>query len=309
MSKQKVFLLVLFTLIGFNSLSQDYKRVDSIAISLKDKRYRDVKSLVHDLTKDLTKEEDKYRAFYTYMINSFSYSFSNSSIKSTLKSKKGACSSLSNLYKEMCDISGLKCDVVVGYVRDPYMRLNVFDFIFNRTTHAWNIIELDGAKTIIDVTWGLATPTLAGTRKITEDEPLYFFFNPSKEIFSYSHYAKNRKKRFVKQSSSSFMKKVLIYRPFYKICDSIIDFPIKLKQRGKQLDITIKNDLNPQYFSIHPLNSKEVIRPDILDRNNNLNTITLRFNISKIGKNNDFYIAYNIKDIYQPRPLLHYQKK
>ncbi len=102
---------------------------------------------------------------------------------------------------------------------------------------------------------------------------------------------------------------MLIYRPFYKVCDSIINFPAKLKQRGKQLDITIKNDLNPKYFSIHKLNSKKVIHPDILNRNNNLNTITLRFDISKIERNNDFYIAYNIKSIYQPRPLLHYKKK
>jgi len=187
------FLLLLF-LSSLYLHGQDYERIDSIAKSLQNKRYRNIASLVEDIVKEARTDEEKYRAFYTYMVNTFSYSYSNYSNKSAFKMKKGACSTLSSVYKEMCDIAGLECHIVEGFVKSDYLPLSYFDFIFNRANHEWNIIKINNEYAYVDVTWGLKdTYFINKKRMIKEEEPIYYFFVPSLHNFNLSHFTKRKK--------------------------------------------------------------------------------------------------------------------
>lgn len=187
------FLLILF-LLPFYLLGQDYERIDSIAKSFQSKKYNDIESLVGDLVKEARTDEEKYRAFYTYMVNTFSYSYSNYSNKSSFKMKKGACSTLSSIYKEMCDLAGLECHNVVGFIKSDYLPLSFFDFIFNRVNHEWNIIKINNEYAYVDVTWGLKDVYFVNKKRMEkEEEPIYYFFAPSLHNFNLSHFTKKKK--------------------------------------------------------------------------------------------------------------------
>lgn len=57
------------------------------------------------------------------------------------KQRKGICSSIAHLYQIMCQMAGIKCDIVCGVVK------------LGTTVggHAWNALELDGEMILVDV--------------------------------------------------------------------------------------------------------------------------------------------------------------
>ena len=68
------------------------------------------------------------------------------------KQRKGICSSIAHLYQIMCQMAGVKCDIVCGAVKSG-------------TTvggHAWNALELDGEMILVDI-----------VSAISDDEPCF----------------------------------------------------------------------------------------------------------------------------------------
>lgn len=87
---------------------------------------------------------------------------------------KGICSSISHLYKLMCEAAGLKCKIVIG--------LSVGRKDWNG--HAWNIVIIGGQKHLVDVTQGIssvkfvADKGLALTNDILDLLEKYFLIDP-----------------------------------------------------------------------------------------------------------------------------------
>lgn len=68
---------------------------------------------------------------------------------SVFEKRKGICSSISHLYKLMCEEAGLECKIVIG--------VHVHSW-FYAIGHAWNIVKIDGKKYLVDVTNGIEDP-------------------------------------------------------------------------------------------------------------------------------------------------------
>lgn len=292
------------------SLSQTYAKVDSIALSVKNKRYKTIENLVSDLTQNLETDEEKYRVFYTYITETFSYTYSYINPKKCLSSKKGNCETIANLYKEMCQISNLKCEKVDGYIRDAN-RLKGFFVFLRKPTHAWNIIELNNKKAIVDAAWGLSKTVGVHSSKIVERGNLDFFFNAPPKLFSLTHYPKNKKWLLTKTSKLEFVKQVGVYSDFHKIHESILAFPSKLNQKKELISFTFSQDLIADNFKIMYDDDKKSISPTEISRKDTTN-FTLIFDISKIKRNEYFEVVYhfsNNDDTVSLRALLKYRKK
>jgi transglutaminase/protease-like cytokinesis protein 3 len=296
--------VVFFSTFGF---CQVYDKADSVALSITNKRYKSIKDLVTALTRNLETDEDKYRAFYTYITESFTYTYSYIDHKKCLTVKKGSCETISNLYKEMCDISNLKCEKVDGYIRDAN-RLKGYLVFMRKPTHAWNVIELNNEKVIVDATWGLSKTVSESLNKVIDRGSLDFFFNPSPDLFSLTHYAKNKRWLLTKKTKLEFINQLGLFSDFHKLYESFILFPKELNQREDVIYFSLRNDLTPNNFKISYNDDKKNIYPLQVLHKDSLN-FTLSFDISEINRNEYFDLLYYNEEKESLRALLRYRKK
>lgn len=88
--------------------------------------------------------------------------------------RKGICSSISNLYQQMCAEAGIKCQIIVGVgkidLSGTFLGLLGIDCLC--MGHAWTVVEIGGRRILVDPTWSI------------EDE---HYFDVSPELMAYTH--------------------------------------------------------------------------------------------------------------------------
>lgn len=189
-------------------------QIDNYAKSVK---YNgDISKLVLDLTKNSTTELQKARAIYIWITDNISYDYKTFNkkrkiklfkcksteecelkkaewkehyINKVLKKKKGICSGYSELYKKMCNLAGIRCEVIEGYIKtEPFQigRMGVLD-------HAWNVLIIDNNYYYLDLTWSSGYCTKNRKNKLNKfikqsDE--YYWLTPIDKL-SRSHFPKD----------------------------------------------------------------------------------------------------------------------
>ncbi len=73
----------------------------------------------------------------------------NQEAKDVLRNKKGVCEGYANLFADLCNKSGYKCEVVTGYARGGVYN----DRSKRGESHAWNAIQINRKWYLIDCTW------------------------------------------------------------------------------------------------------------------------------------------------------------
>jgi transglutaminase/protease-like cytokinesis protein 3 len=85
--------------------------------------------------------------------------------------RKGICSSISNLYQQMCAEAGIKCQVILGVgkidLSETFLGIDCLCM-----GHAWTVVEIGGRRILVDPTWSI------------EDE---HYFDVSPELMAYTH--------------------------------------------------------------------------------------------------------------------------
>jgi transglutaminase/protease-like cytokinesis protein 3 len=119
---------------------------------------QDIDKLVDYLKQPASTQRDIVKVFSYWIMQNISYdidgflnsNFNTEGPEGTLKRKIGVCQDYSELFKAMCDRAGIKCFVIAGYAK-------AFDYSpgnkFAKANHAWNIIWLDNAYCLMDLTW------------------------------------------------------------------------------------------------------------------------------------------------------------
>ena len=200
MNRKHIFCVILYTLFSFSSFSQNFKAVDSIALSYKS-NYGSPKKLANQIKQDFKTDLDRVRAIYTWMANNISYDIQESSFpsysysdeedriqkeqeyavrlsKRVITKKKAVCEGYSMLFRSLCDQLNIPVSVVTGAsktrTRDIGRRYN--------SDHAWNIVTIDNQKYLIDVTWG------AKSEQPQKEAIDYSYFMTPPELFILNHY-------------------------------------------------------------------------------------------------------------------------
>jgi Transglutaminase-like superfamily len=99
-----------------------------------------------------------------------------------LKNKETVCHGYARLFTTLCDYSGIRSEIIVGYAKGgtnkPAQRFGV--------NHYWNAVMIDGIWHLVDATWASGYLSQRGDEFIREYDEKYFLTSP--ELFIRDHY-------------------------------------------------------------------------------------------------------------------------
>lgn len=134
----------------------------------------------------------------------------NAYLKKILKQKKAVCDGYSRLFKRMCELAGIECEMVTGYARtQPWQIGSSFN-----VNHAWNAVRLDSTWYFLDATWAAGycpknpeTDLLDGYVK---DYNEYYWLIPPEKL-NRNHYPEKGKWAY----ENNFTREKFVNNPYY----------------------------------------------------------------------------------------------
>lgn len=70
-------------------------------------------------------------------------------LKRVIKRRTAVCDGYARLFKKMCDIAGIRCEIVPGYTKTKPYQVGRMGSV----NHAWNAIYIDSNYYFLDPTW------------------------------------------------------------------------------------------------------------------------------------------------------------
>lgn len=152
-------------------------------------------------------------------------------VRKVLNEKKAVCDGYSRLFKALCDYSGIKCEIISGYIRwasDPIG-------VMTNRTHSWNAVFIDGSWKLIDVAWASGYSNEEVTKFTKHYDDFFFFTNPV-EFFN-DHYPTENKWSLLPNTPSldQFYSFPFYYPEFYRFK------VISVKPTAGHINVTQKN--------------------------------------------------------------------
>ncbi|GAA4296847.1 hypothetical protein GCM10023183_04000 [Nibribacter koreensis] len=137
-----------------------YYDIDEYAAATPDSHRKSIISLTNYLVKPYASDHEKARSIYAWIVKNLSYDHAlakrknipSPSIKHILRTRKAICSGYSALFKAMCDIAGLECEIVIGYSREYNEKVKRRKS-FTWSDHGWNAVKIDSVWYPLDATW------------------------------------------------------------------------------------------------------------------------------------------------------------
>ena len=176
-----------------------YEAIDAHARKTPKSAETSLPRLVKYLTKPARNEREKVRSFYVWLTHNIAYDVKlakktdfgeirvvkNAEYEmkriaaTTLKHRKGVCQGYAELFKFMCKLAKIECEVVKGFSRKGQQGKD-----FSTPDHAWNAAFVDGKWALLDITWG-AGSVFGGKRFEAHFSEKPFLENP--KTFVHDH--------------------------------------------------------------------------------------------------------------------------
>lgn len=166
----------------FCQLDMDFAKTDKHALKTPRSIENNLPRLVDYLSEKALDDFQKVRGFYVWMTKNIDYDNDaiepnskriNHTNQDVLNRKKAVCQGYSNVFKEMCQLSNIRCEVIVGYPKTPReAKPNL-----NKANHTWNAVLLNKKWYLLDATWG------AGNANAYLED----YFLPAPEAFILDH--------------------------------------------------------------------------------------------------------------------------
>ncbi|MCG8410262.1 MAG: hypothetical protein MI739_03150 [Bacteroidales bacterium] len=242
--------------------SQDYAKVDRIVQNYA-RSFSSPDKLAKQINKDFTLPTEKARAIYTWIALHIKYdiealrrpqkrtSFSYRTLeekaqkereimegiaKQTLKKKKAVCQGYSSLYKLLCDLSSIECEIITGFAK-----INKRDIgrLPRGSNHAWNAVRINNEWKLIDVTWGAGYINENSSQFTPDFKEHYFFLSPEK--FVLKHYPEDKAWLFTTISANQFAKLPLFFSSYFDSNIEIVKPNNGIIKAGKTINFKVKN--------------------------------------------------------------------
>lgn len=143
---------------GFG-FTQSFSTIDQHATKAPRKISKQLPGLTEYLIHDYTTDLEKVRSFYTWIAYNIKYDSAaytrdrkriNRSNEDVLDRRQAVCFGYATLFKRMCDIANIPCEVVYGYPKNQLSK----SVDLTSVNHAWNAIYIDQQWQLLDITWG-----------------------------------------------------------------------------------------------------------------------------------------------------------
>ncbi|PIB23749.1 hypothetical protein BFP77_15675 [Maribacter sp. 4U21] len=233
--KRIILLLLLFSVCVI--YSQDYQKVDEI-VSKYPNHFSSAAKLTKQISNDFNTDSDKVRAAFYWIADNVEYDskeygkftyeyadkeeylrkekkFDDRLSKRVISKGIAVCEGYSTLFTEVCTELGINSKVVSGASKTTFKDIGKRFY----PDHAWNVVEIDGKKYLVDVTWGAGTYGNGGFRKGLENS----FFLTAPEVFIKRHYPLKYEDALIKDkiSKESFLNAPLIYETDFSLISPV----------------------------------------------------------------------------------------
>lgn len=225
-----------FLLASISLSAQDYYKTDSI-VKTYSKSIKDPEKLAALINDDFNESIQKARAIYTWIALNIDYDtgLSGSRTKKAsytyttqeeklqiekriqedlarqaIKSKKAVCYGYANLFKTLCNLTSMECEVINGTAKTRLIDIGQHPGDIN---HAWNAVKIDNEWKLIDATWGAGYLDVTTGKFIKEYTSMYFCADP--ELFFLKHYPEDLEWMLIKKTPDDFAKLPLYYRTYF----------------------------------------------------------------------------------------------
>lgn len=128
----------------------------------------------------------------------------------TLEKRAATSEGYSYLYKTMCDLAGIQCYVVPGY-----LKLFTVDIGVNplKNKHYWNVLVINNQFMYVDVCLGAGTTDYNFRNFVKDFSDVWFL--PSKQLFLASHFSQDKSNPIPKSwgiSKPEFISSPIVYK-------------------------------------------------------------------------------------------------
>jgi len=263
----RTIVLIIFVLIHSVSYAQNYHNVDE-KIKTYPYSYSNLEKLSDAINQDFKTSEEKVRAIYTWIalhINydvktylkgtkpvKYTYSSEQDKLrkekeiedklaKQTLKTRSAVCHGYATLFKTLCEMSGIECELITGMSKITRSDIGKEPY---RTDHAWNAVKIKNQWKLIDVTWGagyLDGQTMKFKKEYTD---VFFFTEP--EQFFFNHFPDDKKWLLTNKDGKDFAQQPLYFRTYLDANVTIVNPNkgiIKAK-KGSTIEFVLKATKN-----------------------------------------------------------------
>lgn len=286
--------IVFFFFIISNVYSQNSNNLtefDSIDNYVKTINYNgDISKLVSDLTKTCKTDIEKSRAIYFWITENISYDYKTYNKKKKIKSikckgkadcdlkiaqwknkildrvlskKTAICSGYSELFKRMCNLALVDCEVVTGYIKTEPSQIGKMGVL----DHAWNFLVIDNKHYYLDLTWAAGSCSKNKKGKLDKFYKVrneYYWLTPIDKL-SRNHFPKDTlqlhdskyNKELFKSNAyieSSLLPEIEIISPNSgiikaKLCDTI-KFEFEYLKGIKNIQVNTNVKKNPKVWKL-----------------------------------------------------------
>ena len=262
---QKTLLLLLLLFLSLCRLNAqiadfdhiDFKKADSIALSLKGENLTNLPELSFKLTSTLNTDVEKFRAIYKWVCDNIANDynlylqndrqrqrFKDDSLKldawntkfrtklfsRLLKKKRTICTGYAYLVKTLADFANLECEIVQGFGRVSTTNIETLDL----PNHSWNAVKLNSKWYLCDPTWASGIPNPKTNRFYFHYNDGFFLANP--KLFAVNHFPVDERWWLLDDNEiptfDTFLKAPVLYGNAYK--------NLELHNAPQQMHHTIK---------------------------------------------------------------------
>lgn len=257
---------IYFQTIDINQL----KQIDEYSRNVPSNYENDIETLTKYLIKPAKTDLEKVRAIWVWITNNISYdvggyfsgNISTYDAQTAFQKKMGVCSGYASLFKQMCNIANIKCEVITGYAKGYSYNPSMTSV--TQSNHAWNAIYINNRWYLLDSTWG--SGYVDYNRKFIKDyEEFYFCTNPS--FLIYTHYPEDPKWQLLQKQydSVSFLNLLYVWPLFFKLGLQPISHPYaKIETNSSNINIIFSVPFeNVQLLSVSYFKNsgKEAVKP------------------------------------------------
>lgn len=255
-NKIKIFILLLlflFFIIFFAFQNFDpsfFSDIDKYAKSVPSNYSNNIYTLTEYLIKPAKSDIERVRAIWIWITDNISYdvdgyfsgNISTYDAQNTFQKRKGVCSGYASLFKQMCDIAKIRCEIVTGYAKG--YGHDISTNTLPDSNHAWNAIYIGNRWYLLDSTWG-AGAVNSYRLFVKEYEEFYFCADPAKLI--YTHFPDDPKWQLLDKpiDSMTFINLLLVWPQFFKLNLKAYSHPFgKIETDKKDFNISFITPIN-----------------------------------------------------------------
>jgi len=274
--------LIFFSPLSFTIFAQDYSKTDSI-VDTYPKFYLHPNNLSQRINRDFTDPSERARAAYAWIAKNITYDLSslhsvnkrrtiryssksqkaskenrlqNRLVKRTLRKRRAICYGYAVLYKKLCDLSEVPCEIIAGGDKTKCTQIGRNPSF---KSHAWNAVRINDTWKLVDVTWGAGSVDPKKKAFFPEYTDIYFFLSPDR--FYLNHFPKDTSWVLIHKTKDDFVRLPLYYTNYLATGNKIITPSNGVISIAPQDTICLKFSKAPNLHSISYQFSKFQYQP------------------------------------------------